>query len=92
MTLKKILLATAFCAAATTIAVAQETPTPPGGSYATSVPPSQRRVFFGEMHLHTTMSFDAWTFGTKITPDQAYKFGRGETVMVPGSRSARSST
>ena len=35
------------------------------------------------MHLHTTMSFDAWTFGTKITPDQAYKFARGETVMVP---------
>ncbi len=28
------------------------------------------------------MSFDAWTFGTKVTPDEAYKFARGETVMV----------
>lgn len=45
--------------------------------------PESRRAFFGELHLHTTMSFDAWTFGTKITPDLAYKFARGETVTVP---------
>ena len=64
-------------------ATAGEVPTPPGGSYRTNVPPAQRHAYFGEMHLHTTMSFDAWSFGTKITPDQAYKFGRGETVMVP---------
>ncbi|WP_293458004.1 DUF3604 domain-containing protein [Phenylobacterium sp.] len=44
--------------------------------------PADRRVFYGELHLHTTLSFDAWTFGTKVTPDQAYKFARGETVMV----------
>ncbi|HTW35726.1 MAG TPA: DUF3604 domain-containing protein [Rhizomicrobium sp.] len=67
-------------------AVAQESPTPPGAAYKTNVPPDQRRAFFGEMHLHTTMSFDAWTFGTKVTPDQAYKFGRGETVMVPAAQ------
>ena len=48
----------------------------------------QRRAFFGELHLHTTMSFDAWSFGTKVTPDQAYRFGRGETVMIPGSQIA----
>jgi hypothetical protein len=29
------------------------------------------------------LSFDAWSFGTRITPDQAYRFGRGETVMIP---------
>ena len=51
-------------------------------------PPSQRRAFFGELHLHTAMSFDAWTFGTKIMPDQAYKFARGETVMVPAGQIA----
>jgi hypothetical protein len=38
------------------------------------------------MHLHTTMSFDAWSFGTRITPDEAYRFGRGETVMVPAEQ------
>lgn len=45
--------------------------------------PATRRAFFGELHLHTGMSLDAWTFGTKILPDQAYRFARGETVMVP---------
>lgn len=49
---------------------------------------SARRAFFGELHLHTTLSFDAWTRGTKVTPDMAYKFARGETVMVPASQVA----
>jgi len=81
MTLRTLLLASALLAMpALTMA---ETPTPPGGTYKPSAPPEARRAFFGEMHLHTTMSFDAWSFGTKATPDQAYKFGRGETVMLP---------
>lgn len=53
-----------------------------------TVPPSTRRAFFGDLHLHTTMSFDAWTFGTKVTPDEAFRFGRGETVRVPASQVA----
>ena len=65
---------------------AVEAPTPPGAAYMAAAPASARRAYFGEMHLHTTLSFDAWTFGTKITPDQAYKFGRGETVMVPAEQ------
>jgi hypothetical protein len=83
MKLRPLLLATAFAAAGAGFAFAQETPTPPNQTYKSNVPADQRRAYFGEMHLHTTMSFDAWSFGTKITPDQAYKFARGETVMVP---------
>ena len=64
-------------------ALAQERYTAPGKTYHSAVKPAQRRAYFGELHLHTAMSFDAWTFGTKVTPDQAYKFARGETVMVP---------
>jgi hypothetical protein len=59
------------------------------GSGGGATPPSDRRAFFGELHLHTTMSFDAWTFGTKVTPDQAYRFARGETVMTPAVQVAR---
>jgi len=66
--------------------LAGESSTPPGATFQSAVPPADRRAFFGELHLHTTMSFDAWTFGTKVTPDQAYKFARGETVMVPASQ------
>jgi hypothetical protein len=51
--------------------------------------PADRKAWFGELHLHTTMSFDAWTFGTKVTPDMAYRFARGETVMVPAAQVAR---
>jgi hypothetical protein len=83
MKLRHLLLATAFAAAGASFALAQETPTPPNQTYKSNLPADQRHAYFGEMHLHTTMSFDAWSFGTKITPDQAYKFGRGETVMVP---------
>jgi len=64
-------------------AAVPEAPTPPGATYRAPAPPTARRVFFGELHLHTAMSLDAWTFGTKVMPDQAYRFARGETVMVP---------
>ena len=63
--------------------------TPPRVVFQSAIPASQRRAFFGELHLHTTMSFDAWTFGTKVTPDQAYRFGKGETVMVPAEQVER---
>lgn len=70
-------------------ALAHETYTAPTSTYRAPAGPDSRRAFFGELHLHTTMSFDAWTFGTKVTPDQAYKFARGETVMVPAVQVAK---
>jgi hypothetical protein len=69
--------------------VSAEAPTPPDGAYQSRLRPDQRRAFFGELHLHTTMSFDAWSFGSLVTPDQAYKFGRGETIQVPAAQVAR---
>jgi Protein of unknown function (DUF3604) len=72
--------------AARAAAMSPDASTPPGATYRSDIAPADRRAFFGELHLHTTMSFDAWTFGTKVTPDQAYKFARGETVMVPAAQ------
>ncbi|HEX3887655.1 MAG TPA: DUF3604 domain-containing protein [Phenylobacterium sp.] len=63
-----------------------EAPTPPGATYVSHIPAANRRAYFGDLHLHTAMSFDAWSFGTKTTPDEAYKFARGETVMIPASQ------
>ena len=35
------------------------------------------KPFFGELHIHTAFSFDAFIFNTRATPDDAYSFGKG---------------
>ena len=40
---------------------------------------SDRKVYYGDLHLHTTYSFDVY-FDSNITPDDAYRFARGEPV------------
>ena len=37
-------------------------------------------VYFGEQHLHTQNSPDAFSMGTLNTPDDAYRFAKGEAV------------
>jgi hypothetical protein len=39
------------------------------------------RVFFGDTHHHTANSGDAATAGTVLSPEQAYRFARGEEVL-----------
>lgn len=39
------------------------------------------RALFGDTHLHTTNSFDAFGAGNRLSPDDALRFARGETVM-----------
>jgi len=38
------------------------------------------RVFWGDTHLHTAYSTDAGLFGNRISPDEAYRFAKGEIV------------
>ncbi len=43
-----------------------------------------RDAYFGETHIHTSWSFDAFVFGTTMTgPEEAYKFALGETIKHP---------
>jgi hypothetical protein len=39
------------------------------------------RVLWGDTHLHTALSFDAGAFGVRLTPDDAYRFAKGERVV-----------
>jgi len=39
------------------------------------------RVFFGDTHLHTANSGDAFTEGNKLSPEDAYRYARGEEVI-----------
>jgi len=44
---------------------------------------STRRALFGDLHVHTRWSFDAWIQDVRVTPDEAYAFARGEPVLLP---------
>ena len=39
-----------------------------------------RNAYFGDLHVHTRYSFDAYVFGTTASPDDAYRYAKGETI------------
>ena len=41
-----------------------------------------RRPFYGDLHVHTHFSMDAWVGGTRLTPDDAYRFASGRRVAL----------
>ncbi len=41
-----------------------------------------RRPFFGDLHVHTRFSADAYIYGTKVGPSDAYAFARGEALAL----------
>jgi hypothetical protein len=39
-----------------------------------------RNVYFGDTHIHTILSFDAYLMGIRRTPDDAYEFAKGAAI------------
>jgi len=47
-------------------------------------PNPDRNAYFGEEHIHTSWSLDAWVMGNRITgPDEALKYAQGQTIKHP---------
>ena len=50
----------------------------------------QRDAFYGDLHLHTSYSLDAYFIGAaKVDPDLAYRFAKGEAIEYLGQRIQR---
>ncbi|MDB5454235.1 MAG: hypothetical protein JWO33_2813, partial [Caulobacteraceae bacterium] len=45
---------------------------------------AERNAYFGDLHVHTKLSFDAYIFNVRATPDDAYRFARGEAIGHAG--------
>ena len=43
----------------------------------------ERNAYFGETHIHTSWSFDAYVFGNIKRSDDAYKFAMGQPIRRP---------
>lgn len=55
-----------------------------------------RNLYFGDLHFHTTHSWDAFGYDLLVTPKESYAFARGGSLQLPpldasgkGTRTAR---
>jgi len=74
-------LALAACSDPATEAVEKEA--------AIAVAEFPQRPLWGDTHLHTDNSIDAFGFGTRLGPEEALKFARGEEVTATTGQKAR---
>ncbi len=42
-----------------------------------------KNVYFGDLHIHTKNSFDAYIFNVRTTPAHVYRFASGDTLKHP---------
>ena len=92
MTQRRLLLSVAavLTVAIATPALAQD-PVPPKEALRDAFPAQKHyspyagrnfptKAYWGDTHLHTAMSMDAGAFGARLTPEDAYRFARGEEL------------
>ncbi|MBL8773984.1 MAG: DUF3604 domain-containing protein, partial [Phenylobacterium sp.] len=50
---------------------------------------ADRNAYFGDLHVHTYLSNDAYISNVRRTPDDAYRFARGEPIGHPSGYTVR---
>ena len=46
-------------------------------------PNKDRNPYYGDLHVHTKYSFDAYVFGITASPDDAYRYAKGDGILHP---------
>jgi hypothetical protein len=62
---------------------ATEAPASPAASNRPAANP-ERNAYFGDVHVHTGWSFDAFTNGSRATPTDAYAWAQGQEITNSG--------
>ncbi|MFT5694814.1 MAG: hypothetical protein ACI9QQ_000789 [Myxococcota bacterium] len=65
-----------------TFVVAEDSPVPVPEAACLDRNPL-RNAYFGDVHVHTSVSSDSWMFGVRLLPEDAYRYGFGEPVLLP---------
>ena len=59
------------------------TATPAGATCNVQSP--TRIALFGDLHVHTGLSFDAYISSIRLGPNDAYRYAKGEPLVLPGA-------
>jgi len=52
----------------------------------------ERQAFWGELHVHSSLSMDAWLWDVRNGPDETFRFAKGEQTFLPPLDDAGSPT
>jgi hypothetical protein len=83
----RTLVITSVCATAL-LAACDQKPAAPAADQTPAAPAMPaanplKNAYFGDLHLHTRNSFDAYIFNVRASLDDAYKYAKGGTIKHP---------
>ncbi|MCG8633510.1 MAG: DUF3604 domain-containing protein [Desulfobacterales bacterium] len=55
---------------------------PPVRKLDVQPPNPLKNVYFGDTHVHTSLSFDSYLFGNRLGLEEAYRFAKGEPLRL----------